>query len=90
MLFRSEIAAVLQRRIPLLLDGGVRRGTDVFKALALGADAVLVGRPYVYGLAAAGASGVAHVVQLLRAELEVAMALTGCPDLASITGACIR
>ena len=86
----GEIAAVLQRRIPLLLDGGVRRGTDVFKALALGADAVLVGRPYVYGLAAAGASGVAHVVQLLRAELEVAMALTGCPDLASITGACIR
>ncbi|WP_445940409.1 alpha-hydroxy acid oxidase [Pseudomonas sp.] len=80
----AEIAAAVQGRVPLLLDGGIRRGTDVFKALALGADAVLIGRPYVYGLAAAGASGVAHVVQLLRAELEVAMALTGCADLASI------
>ena len=80
----AEIAAAVQGRVPLLLDGGIRRGTDVFKALALGADAVLVGRPYIYGLATAGASGVAHVVQLLRAELEVAMALTGCRDLASI------
>ena len=80
----AHIAAAVQGRVPLLLDGGIRRGTDVFKALALGADAVLVGRPYVYGLAAAGASGVAHVVQLLRAELEVAMALTGCRDLAGI------
>ena len=81
----ADIAAALQGRIPLLLDGGIRRGTDVFKALALGADAVMVGRPYIYGLATAGASGVAHVVQLLRAELEVAMALTGCRDLAGIT-----
>lgn len=80
----AEIAAAVHGRVPLLLDGGIRRGTDVYKALALGADAVLVGRPYVYGLATAGASGVAHVVQLLRAELEVAMALTGCRDLASI------
>ena len=85
----AEIAAAVQGRVPLLLDGGIRRGTDVFKALALGADAVLVGRPYVYGLAAAGASGVAHVVQLLRAELEVAMALTGCRDLASIGRECL-
>ena len=79
-----EIAAAVQGRVPLLLDGGIRRGSDILKALALGADAVLVGRPYVFGLAAAGAVGVAHVLQLLRAELEVAMALTGCADLASI------
>ncbi len=79
-----EVAAVVQGRIPLLLDGGVRRGTDVLKALALGADAVLVGRPCVFALATAGALGVAHVMQILRAELEVAMALTGCRDLASI------
>ena len=65
-------------RVPVLLDGGVRRGSDVLKALALGATAVLVGRPDVHGLATAGAIGVAHVVRILRAELEVAMALTGC------------
>jgi 4-hydroxymandelate oxidase len=78
------IAARVDRRVPLLLDGGIRRGTDILKALALGADAVLIGRPYVFGLAAAGAVGVAHVVNLLRAELEVAMALTGCRDLKAI------
>ena len=79
-----EVVAAVQGRVPLLLDGGIRRGSDILKALALGADAVLVGRPYVFGLAAAGAVGGAHVLQLLRAELEVAMALTGCADLASI------
>ncbi len=79
-----EVAAAVAGRIPVLLDGGIRRGSDALMALALGATAVLVGRPYVYGLAAAGAIGVAHVVQILRAELETAMALTGCRDLASI------
>ena len=68
----------------VLLDGGIRRGTDVFKALALGANAVLVGRPQVYALAVAGALGVAHMLRLLREELEVTMALTGCPMIASI------
>jgi 4-hydroxymandelate oxidase len=63
--------------IPLLLDGGIRRGTDVVKALALGAAAVLIGRPYVYGLAVGGAEGVARVVRILRDELETAMALLG-------------
>lgn len=67
--------------VPVLVDGGIRRGTDVLKAMALGASAVLVGRPAVYGLANAGAAGVAHVVRLLRDELEVAMALTGCKTL---------
>jgi len=78
------VARAVDRRIPLLLDGGIRRGTDIFKALALGASAVLIGRPYVHGLAAAGASGVVHVLHLLRTELEIAMALTGCKTLADI------
>jgi len=68
----------------LLLDGGIRRGTDIFKALALGARAVLVGRPFIYGLAAAGAPGVVHVLHVLRTELEIAMALSGCKTLADI------
>lgn len=68
----------------VLVDGGIRRGTDVLKALALGADAVMIGRPYVHALAAAGAMGVAHVIRLLRDELEMAMALTGCLDLAAV------
>ncbi|WP_341668671.1 alpha-hydroxy acid oxidase [Alcaligenes sp. SDU_A2] len=80
----GQVCAAVQGRVPVLMDGGIRRGTDVLKALALGARAVLVGRPYVYGLAAAGAAGVAHVLHILRAELEVAMALTGCNDLAAI------
>lgn len=78
------VVAALRGRLPVLMDGGVRRGTDILKALALGADAVLVGRPYVNALAAAGAPGVAHVLHLLRAELEVAMALAGCRTLADI------
>ncbi|MGC4395091.1 alpha-hydroxy acid oxidase [Hydrogenophaga sp. T2] len=78
------IAQAVQGRLPLLLDGGVRRGTDVFKALALGASAVLVGRPVLHGLAAAGAPGVAHVLHLLRTELEMAMALCGCRTLDEI------
>ncbi|MNG18011.1 L-lactate dehydrogenase [cytochrome] [compost metagenome] len=78
------IASVVQGRVPILLDGGIRRGTDVLKALALGASAVMIGRPYVHGLATAGAAGVAHVLHLLRTELEVAMALTGCARLADI------
>jgi 4-hydroxymandelate oxidase len=71
-------------RVPLLLDGGIRRGTDVFKALALGASAVLVGRPIVFGLAVNGAYGVAHVLRVLRDEFEIAMALSGCRTLADI------
>lgn len=71
-------------RIPVLVDGGIRRGTDVLKALALGASAILIGRPYVYGLAVGGADGVSRVIDILRGELEVAMALTGCPTIGSI------
>ena len=79
-------AAVLQGDLPLLVDGGIRRGTDVLKALDLGAHAVLIGRPYVFGLAHAGAHGVAHVLRLLRDELEIAMALTGCRTLVDVSG----
>jgi 4-hydroxymandelate oxidase len=71
-------------RVPVLFDGGIRHGRDVFAALALGARAVLVGRPYVWGLAVNGAMGVAHVIRLLRDELEMSMALTGCARLDDI------
>lgn len=71
-------------RLPILLDGGIRRGTDVVKALALGARAVLIGRPYLFGLAAAGAAGVERVVQLLTAELTAAMALCGRTSIAAV------
>jgi len=79
-----RIADAVGDRVPLLLDGGIRRGTDVLKALALGARAVLVGRPCAYGLTVAGATGVAHVLSILRAEFEMAMALTGCLTVADI------
>ena len=78
------VADKIAGRVPVLMDGGIRRGTDVLKALARGAAAVLIGRPYVYGLAAAGAPGVQRVVDILRVELEMAMALTGRPTLTSI------
>ena len=71
-------------RIPVLVDGGIRRGTDVVKALALGANAVLIARPYLYGLAVAGDEGVRRVVEILRNELEMAMGLLGQPTIQSI------
>ncbi len=83
----DQLPAIVERaagRLPILMDGGIRRGTDVVKALALGAAAVLIGRPYLYGLGAAGADGVRHVVEILRAELEMAMALAGRPAIADL------
>lgn len=74
-------------QMPVLVDGGIRRGTDVLKAMALGASAVLIGRPYLCALANAGAVGVAHVLRLLRDELEIAMALCGCRTLAEASPA---
>jgi len=79
------IMDVVGTAVPVLLDGGVRRGTDIFKALALGARAVLIGRPYIHALVTAGALGVAHLVRLLREELEITMALTGCATLEAIS-----
>jgi (S)-2-hydroxy-acid oxidase len=80
-----EIVEAVGGRIPVLLDGGVRRGTDVFKALALGASAVLVGRPTCWGLAVGGEDGVVDVLQILREELENAMSLAGTTSIGDIT-----
>ena len=85
-----EIAAAVSGRCELYLDGGVRRGTDVLKALALGARAVFVGRPVLWGLTVAGADGAQHVLDLLRDELELAMVLSGRPTLASIDASLVR
>ena len=79
-----EVADRVQGRVPLMMDGGIQRGTDVLKAIALGARAVLIGRPYCYGLGVAGRAGVCRVVEILRGELEAAMMLTGAPDISSI------
>lgn len=76
-------------RIPVLFDSGIRSGHDIFVALALGARAVMIGRPCIWGLAAGGALGVAQVIRLLRDELEMTMALTGCATLANIGPHCI-
>jgi len=74
----------VNKKIPVLVDGGVRRGTDVVKAIALGANAVLIGRPICYGLACGGAEGVAKVLDILQKELRLAMALTGSASIAGI------
>ncbi len=80
----ADIRNAVPDHIELILDGGVRRGTHILKALALGANACAVGRPYLYGLAAAGSPGVAHALEILRSELERGMALLGTPTLADI------
>ena len=79
-----EVVAAVRGRIELYLDGGIRRGTDVLKALALGAKAVFVGRPVLWGLALGGADGVRAVLDELRTELDTAMALAGCATLKDI------
>jgi len=79
-----RIADRVNGQVPILLDGGIRRGTDILKAIALGATGVMIGRPVLHGLAAAGAVGVAHVLKILRMELEMAMTLTGRPTLADL------
>ncbi|TQE08673.1 hypothetical protein C1H46_005657 [Malus baccata] len=81
----EEVVHAVGGKVPILFDGGVRRGTDVFKALALGAQAVLVGRPVVYGLAADGERGVRRVIEMLKNEFELTMALSGCPSIRDIT-----
>jgi 4-hydroxymandelate oxidase len=80
----SEVVEAAGDRLDVLVDGGIRRGTDVFKALALGAKAVMVGRPVVWGLAVGGAEGVQAVLEVLRGELDVALALAGVPRAADI------
>jgi isopentenyl diphosphate isomerase/L-lactate dehydrogenase-like FMN-dependent dehydrogenase len=85
-----EVVEAVAGRVPVLVDGGVRRGTDVVKALALGATAVLIGRPYIWGLAAEGEAGVRRVYEMLRAEFELAMALCGCRTVGEIGPALVR
>ena len=79
-----EVVRQVDKRVPVLLDGGVRRGTDVFKALAVGASAVLIGRAYLWGLSD-GEAGVRKVLEIFRTELELAMALAGCASIDTIT-----
>lgn len=84
----SALPAVVQAvddRVPVLVDGGIRRGTDVAKALALGADAVLIGRPTIWGLTVAGAEGVQWAIETLWSELAMAMALLGAPSVTDLT-----
>ncbi|CAL9120444.1 unnamed protein product [Musa textilis] len=81
----EEVVKAARDQVPVFLDGGIRRGTDVFKALALGASGVFIGRPVVFALAADGEAGVRKVLQMLGDELELTMALSGCTSLKEIT-----
>jgi isopentenyl diphosphate isomerase/L-lactate dehydrogenase-like FMN-dependent dehydrogenase len=85
-----EIVDAVQGRVPVLIDSGFRRGSDILKALALGASAVCVGRPPRWGLAAYGAPGVERVLRILQTELRLAMAATGRASLASIDRTLVR
>ncbi|KAI5385295.1 glycolate oxidase 1 [Lathyrus oleraceus] len=81
----EEVVQAAEGRVPIFMDGGVRRGTDVFKALALGASGVFIGRPVVFSLAAEGEAGIRKALKMLHDELEITMALCGCPSLKDIT-----
>jgi lactate 2-monooxygenase len=83
------VAEAVGGRVPVLLDSGVRGGADIFKALALGASAVLLGRPYVYGLAVAGEAGVREVIQNHLADFDLTMGLAGCRSIAEIGPDCL-
>ena len=79
-----EVIDAVGGRIPVLIDGGIRRGADVVKAIALGARAVLIGRPHLWGLTVAGEAGVAHVIELYRREIDRVMGLMGVSRLADL------
>jgi len=85
-----ECVEAANGKIPVLVDGGFRRGTDVFKALALGASAVGIGRPYLWGLGAFGSPGIERVIALLRSELAVDMGMAGVANLAQIDRSFVR
>ena len=76
-----EVVEAVGRQVEVLMDGGVRRGGDIAKAICLGARAVLIGRAYAYGLAAAGEAGVARAIQILRDDLDLTLTLLGCPSI---------
>jgi 4-hydroxymandelate oxidase len=79
-----EVVAAVAARVPVIVDGGIRRGIDILRAIALGAAAVQVGRPVLWGLAADGATGVERVLRMLMDEFSLAMALAGCPAISAI------
>jgi 4-hydroxymandelate oxidase len=85
-----KIADEVRGRVPLLVDGGFRRGTDILKGLALGADAVLLGRPVLWALAGYGAAGVQKLLEMFQSELALAMGLSGKPNLASIDSSLVK
>jgi 4-hydroxymandelate oxidase len=85
-----EVAAAVAGRVPVLVDGGIRDGADILRALALGADAVLVGRPYAWGLATGGEDGVRAVLDAFAEDLRGVLALAGCPTLAAVHSGCVK
>jgi 4-hydroxymandelate oxidase len=85
-----EVVAAVHGRAPVIVDGGIRRGVDILRALALGANAVAIGRPVLWGLAAQGETGVERVLAILRHEFDLAMALAGCRSVGEITRDLLR
>jgi L-lactate dehydrogenase (cytochrome) len=85
-----EVVAAANGQVEVLMDGGIRRGADVVKAIGLGARAVLCGRAYAYGLAAAGGAGVARAIEILRADLDRTLRLLGCPAIAALDRAYVH
>ncbi|MEJ0008528.1 MAG: alpha-hydroxy acid oxidase [Steroidobacteraceae bacterium] len=85
-----EIAAAVGGRLALILDGGIRRGTDVVKAIALGADAVILGRAPLYGLAAGGEAGVRRALEIMTTEIDRALGHLGCRNLSELSPAILR
>jgi isopentenyl diphosphate isomerase/L-lactate dehydrogenase-like FMN-dependent dehydrogenase len=85
-----EVVAAVNGKIEVLMDGGIRRGSDVIKAICLGARAVLIGRAYAYGLGAAGQAGVARALEILRIDAERTLKLLGCPSLAALNGSYVN
>jgi len=85
-----EIVTAVDKRVEVLMDGGIRRGSDIVKAICLGAQAVLIGRAYAYGLAAAGPAGVARAIEILRSDVERTLVLLGCPSISALDRSYIR
>ena len=85
-----EIARAVGERLTLILDGGIRRGTDVIKAVALGADAVILGRAPLYGLAAGGEAGVRRALEILTSEIDRALGHLGCNSMSELSPAILR
>lgn len=85
-----EIVTAVNGRAEVLMDGGIRRGSDIVKAICLGAKAVLIGRAYAYGLAAAGQAGVARAIEILRTDVERTLVLLGCPSIAALDRSYVR